>query len=201
MILMPHRCKRPTGVVGFCAPPMPGRAKVDAVDARAMNEAFSAVYEELRRMASALRRADPAATINPTALVNEAWLKLAVSPPAGVESPLHFKRIAARAMRQVLVEAARRRRSAKRDGGAPLVAFDDDINGAGAITDNLIELDEALSDLAKLSARQAQMIEYRFFGGLDVADTARLLDISEATVLRDWRAARAWLAGAIRRGR
>lgn len=163
-----------------------------------MNEAFSLVYEELRRLASALRRADPAATINPTALVNEAWLKMAASPPAGVESPLHFKRIAARAMRQVLVESARRRRSTKRDAGAPLITFDEELNGA-TFVDDILRLDDALTDLARLSERQAQMVECRFFGGFDVAETAVLLNVSEATVLRDWRAAKAWLAGALRK--
>lgn len=171
---------------------MPERAR-DA-DAAAVNHAFSVVYEELRRMAGALRRRDPAATLNPTALVNEAWLKLAASPPAGIASLLHFKRIAARAMRQVLVESARRRHSAKRGSGAALVTFDEEIDPAAAWTGNVIGLDEALDDLARLNPRHAQMVEYRFFGGFDVSETATLLDVSEATVLRDWRAARAWLA-------
>jgi RNA polymerase sigma factor (TIGR02999 family) len=170
-------------------------------EVRAMNDAFSLVYEELRRLASAVCRSDPAATINPTALVNEAWLKMAASPPAGVASPLHFKRIAARAMRQVLVEAARRRQSAKRGGGNPLVTFDESSSEAAGWTDDLVGLDEALTDLARLSERQAQLIECRFFGGLDVAETAALLNVSEATIMRDWRAAKAWLAGALRRAR
>src|SRR5579863_4579347 len=86
---------------------------------------FSVTYEELRRLASAVRRGDPSATLNPTALVNEAWLKLANSPEIAVASPLHFKRIAARAMRQVLVDAARRRNADKRGGGVEItVSFD-----------------------------------------------------------------------------
>jgi RNA polymerase sigma-70 factor, ECF subfamily len=178
-------------------PPQPTRG----VDSIAMDQAFSLVYEELRRMASALRRRDPAATLNPTALVNEAWLKLAASPPSGLASPLHFKRIAARAMRQVLIEAARRRQSSKRDAGARLVTFDEELGATASWSSDLLGLDEALQDLARISARQAQMVECRFFGGLDVSETAALLDVSEATLLRDWRAAKAWLATRLTRER
>jgi len=166
-----------------------------------IDEAFSLVYEELRRLAAAVRRDHPNATLSPTALVNEAWLKLAAFPPAQFTSDLHFKRIAARAMRQVLVEAARRRKAVKRGGAERFVAFDQTLGIAATWGDDLLGLDDALADLARISPRQAQMVEYRFFGGLDVAETAALLEISEATVLRDWRAAKAWLAGAIRRRR
>jgi RNA polymerase sigma factor (TIGR02999 family) len=159
-----------------------------------IDQVFSLVYEELRRIAGSVRRRDPAATLNPTALVNEAWLKLAASPPAGVQSPLHFKRIAARAMRQVLIEAARRRQTSKRGAGAVLVTFDESLGPLESWSHDLIGLDDALKELAQLSPRQARLIECRFFGGMDVAETAALLEVSEATVLRDWRAARAWLA-------
>ena len=160
---------------------------------RALDNLFSAAYEELRRLAASVRRNDPAATLSPTALVNEAWLKLADSPAVADTSPLHFKRIAARAMRQVLVEAARRRTADKRGGGAAVVTFDDAI-GSVTTADDVLGLDAALEALAKLEPRQALMVESRFFGGLDVAETAQLLDVSEATVLRDWRAAKAWLS-------
>ncbi|MEO7084830.1 MAG: ECF-type sigma factor [Gemmatimonadaceae bacterium] len=152
----------------------------------------------MRRLAASVRRSDANATLSPTGLVNEAWLKLRASPWVARTSPLHFKRIAARAMRQVLVEAARRRRSEKRGGGLALETFDETIDGAvdASMTtaDELIALDEALTDLARIQPRQATLVESRFFGGLDVAETAQLLEISESTVLRDWRAARAWLA-------
>ena len=129
----------------------------EALDKRgALDHLFSVTYEELRRLASSVRRSHPSANLSPTTLVNEAWLKLAGTPECASTSPLHFKRIAARAMRQVLIEAARRRNADKRGGG-------------------------------------------RFFGGLDVSETAALLGVSEATVLRDWRAARAWLAHELRR--
>jgi RNA polymerase sigma factor (TIGR02999 family) len=167
-------------------------------DERALDALFSATYEELRRLAASVRRGDPSSTLSPTALVNEAWLKLRESPGVSRTSRLHFKRIAARAMRQVLIEAARRRRANKRGGGATLVTFDESMGEAAAYTDDLLALDEALEDLARIQPRQATLVESRFFGGLDVAETAELLDVSESTVLRDWRAAKAWLAHELR---
>jgi RNA polymerase sigma factor (TIGR02999 family) len=167
-------------------------------DARTLDDLFSATYEELRRLASSVRRGDPSATLSPTALVNEAWLKLRESPWVAHTSRVHFKRIAARAMRQVLIEAARRRRAGKRGGGVALVTFDESLNQAAAGAEDLLALDEALDDLARIQPRQATLVESRFFGGLDIAETAELLDISESTVLRDWRAARAWLAHELR---
>jgi RNA polymerase sigma factor (TIGR02999 family) len=171
-------------------------------DRAALDALFALTYEELRRLATVVRRGDASATLSPTALVNEAWLKLAGSPHLGSTSRLHFKRIAARAMRQVLIEAARRRNAGKRAAGAgtALVTLDESV-GHGAITpQDVLALDAALDDLARISPRQAQLIEARFFGGLDVAETAELLDVSEATVLRDWRAARAWLTHELRKG-
>ena len=119
----------------------------------------------------------------------------------GATSPLHFKRIAARAMRQVLIEAARRRQARKRGGDAEaaIVTFDEAVHGRAASAEGLLELDAALRKLARMEPRQATMVEVRFFGGLDVTDTARVLGVSEATILRDWRAARAWLARELRR--
>lgn len=166
-------------------------------DSSALDHLFSVTYEELRRLAASVGRADPSATLSPTALVNEAWLKLAGNPRVADTSPLHFKRIAARAMRQVLIEAARRRHADKRGAGAVVVTFDESIVGAAG-TDNLLELDAALEALAQLSPRQAALVESRFFGGLDVAEAAELLGVSEATALRDWRAAKAWLARELR---
>lgn len=170
-------------------------------DVQALNDLFSAAYEELRRLAATVRRNDPSATLSPTALVNEAWLKLAHSPWVARTSRVHFKRIAARAMRQVLIEAARRRRADKRGGGGAIVTFDESLGVPANGTDDLIALDEALTDLARIEPRQATLVESRFFGGLDVAETAQLLDVSESTVLRDWRAAKAWLAHELRNGR
>ena len=139
------------------------------------------------------------ATLSPTALVNEAWIKLAKSPEIGATSRLHFKRIAARAMRQILVEAARHRRAEKRGGGAEItVCFDDAFQKKPSGGDAILALNTALDALAEMNPRQAVMVESRFFGGLDVPETAALLKVSEATVLRDWRAAKAWLAHELR---
>jgi RNA polymerase sigma factor (TIGR02999 family) len=171
-----------------------------ADDRRALDDLFSAAYEELRRLAASVRRSDPRATLGPTALVNEAWLKLAASPQLAYTSRLHFKRIAARAMRQVLVEAARRRRAEKRGGGSAVVTFDEGLVPDTSTEDDVLALDGALDALARISPRQATLVESRFFAGLDVAETAALLGVSEATALRDWRAARAWLAHELRAG-
>ena len=168
---------------------------------RELDYLFSVTYEELRRLASTVRRSDPGATLSPTTLVNEAWLKLASSPRFASASRLHFKRIAARAMRQVLIEAARRRHASKRGGGGTLITFDESSGMSLNCGQELLTLDAALDQLARMNPRQALMVESRFFGGFDVAETAVLLDVSEATVLRDWRAAKAWLARELRRSR
>ena len=168
------------------------------IDPMALDAIFSATYEELRRLAATVRRSDANATLSPTTLVNEAWLKLSRNPPAGIDSELHFKRIAARAMRQILVESARKRSAMRHGGGSAFVTLDDDIDHTNVAAEELLALDDALTGLARLNPRQATMIEARFFGGLDVTETAKLLGISEATVLRDWRAARAWLSVELR---
>lgn len=168
-------------------------------DREGLDRLFTATYQELRRLASSVGRDDPGLTLSPTALVNEAWIKLTASPPQSPLSRLHFTRIAARAMRQVLVEAARKRNAQKRGDGRALVTFDGALGAAPADADDVLHLDEALEKLARLSPRQAMMIECRFFGGLDAAETAALLKVSEATVLRDWRAARAWLGAELGR--
>jgi RNA polymerase sigma factor (TIGR02999 family) len=178
----------------------PGELGVTPAERRALDHLFSLAYEELRRLASSVKRSDPNASLSPTTLVHEAWLKLANSPHLAVTSRLHFKRIAARAMRQILVEAARRRNAYKRGGSeALMVVFDDSLDEAASGGDALLALDTALNDLARMSPRQAMLVESRFFAGLDIGETAALLEVSEATVLRDWRAAKAWLANELRR--
>ncbi len=169
---------------------------------RALDDLFSVTYEELRRLAASVKRGDQSATLSPTALVNEAWLKLASSPRFASTSRLHFKRIAARAMRQVLVEAARRRHANKRGGpDANVVPLDDSNDAASWTGEDVLALDRALDELARIEPRQALMVESRFFGGLDTTETAALLEVSEATILRDWRAAKAWLAHELRQAR
>jgi RNA polymerase sigma factor (TIGR02999 family) len=169
-----------------------GRDRLDAC--------YTAAYEELRRLASMVGRHRGQAALNPTTLLHEAWLKLARSPEFASESSLHFKRIAARAMRQVLVEAGRRRHARKRGAAAEVVhlTFDDDAFGV-TTSGHLVELDDALTELSRLSVRQAQVVEARFFGGLTVPEIAESLGVSEVTVMRDWRAARAWLMAALGR--
>ena len=165
------------------------------VDRDALDYLFSVTYEELRGLAAAVKSGDPGATLNPTTLVHEAWIKLANSPAFLSTSRLHFKRIAARAMRQLLVESARRRGSRKRGGGgeAAFVVFDESLDQPAPCAQDVVKLDAALDQLARVNPRHALMVESRFFGGLDVRETAELLEVSEATIQRDWRAARAWL--------
>jgi RNA polymerase sigma-70 factor, ECF subfamily len=154
---------------------------------------FDITYEELRRLARHLVRRDPRATINPTGLVSEAWLRLKRSPSFEATSPLHFKRIATRAMRRVLTDSARRRQAERRGGEDALrVTLGDDL--AHPATEELVlALDEAIDRLATLESRQAEIIELHYFGGMEFKEIVELLAISESTAMRDWRAARAWL--------
>ena len=162
---------------------------------------FSLVYEELRRLAYSVKRNDASATLNPTALVHEAWLKLANAPQMNGASPLHFKRIAARAMRQVLVDAARRRSAEKRHVAAALVEFDETLGHGMSSAEDVVALDDALQELEILDPRRAAGIEARFFGGFTAVEIGQLLDISEETVLADWRGARAWLGYRLQKAR
>jgi RNA polymerase sigma factor (TIGR02999 family) len=194
--VMPVRNRRWTGSFE------PQEQPETAEERRLLDDLFSLTYEELRRLASSVRRSDPGASLSPTTLVNEAWIKLAASPQFATTSRPHFKRIAARAMRQVLVEAARRRNADKRGGGVAItLRLGDALEDIGSCSKDLLALDSALEQLGKIQPRQAMMVESRFFGGLDISETASLLNISEATVLRDWRAAKAWLAHELRQAR
>ncbi len=163
-----------------------------------VEDLFGATYEELRRLASAVKGRDRCVTLNPTALVHEAWIKLSAQPGMTAVSELHFKRTAARAMRQVLIEAARKRNALKRGGGGMAVLTTDFQGAASEVGEELVALDDLLTDLGRMNARQAAVVESRFFGGLEIPEIADLLNVSEATVLRDWRAARAWLAQGLR---
>jgi RNA polymerase sigma factor (TIGR02999 family) len=189
---------RASNMAGEEWPALPAQTQRDEFDLL-----FAAAYDELRRLARSMRQATPAAALSPTTLVNEAWLKLAGSAGLTWESPLHFKRIAAQAMRQLLIGEARRRSALKRQHGAALViTFSEELPvaaAAGCGLDELLLLETALGELARLSPRQAAIVESRFFGGLEVAETAGLLGVSEATVARDWRVAKAWLSRELRR--
>src|SRR5277367_4564540 len=130
----------------------PERIEVPTAKREALDQLFSLTYEELRRLASSVKRGDPSVTLSPTALVNEAWLKLSKSPGFASASRLHFKRIAARAMRQLLIEAARRRNANKRGGGGDVtVSFDDSFDEKPASGKGLLALDTALDELARMN--------------------------------------------------
>lgn len=163
-------------------------------DQAALDEVFTLVYGELHRLAHAHRvRWEGDYTLNTTALVHEAYVKLADSGSVTWKDRNHFMALAATAMRQILVNYAQRRRAAKRGGDQKRVPLDD-ANPVGAeIAEEVLALDEALQRLGKVSERQAQVVEARFFAGLPIEDTAQALGISPATVKRDWNLASAWL--------
>lgn len=158
------------------------------------DDAFLRLYGELRQIADRmLRREAPGHTLQPTALVNEAWLKLSGHAASTQMSRGHYLALAARAMRQVLVEYARRRRSHKRGGDLPVITLADDQLGMSMPLDELISLDDALARLAIRDERLARVVEMRFFAGLEEDEIAKVLEVTTRTVQRDWVKARAWL--------
>src|SRR5688572_7494773 len=162
-----------------------------AGDNEALDRLMPLVYEDLRRVARRqLDREGGGHTLQTTALIHEAYLKLAGGGAVGATSRAHFLAIAARAMRQVLVDYARRRKAAKRGGGVISVTLGDEAQPTDASAEDLLSLDDALQ---QLDPRQRQVIECRFFGGMEEKDIAEALGISERTVRRDWVKARAWL--------
>lgn len=163
---------------------------------------FAIAYEELKRLAFSVRRQEQRITLSPTALVHEAFLRLASAHGLVPESRTHFMATAARAMRRVLIDIARRQHAAKRGDVPVLVSLDE--AGESAIemaAEAILALDEALETLARNDPRAALVVQYRFFGGLTGSEIAVALDVSESTVEREWRFARAWLAGELRSGR
>lgn len=158
-----------------------------------LEEIFPLVYDELRRLAGMVRGGSAGATLCTTALVHEAYLKLLPSDGANYHDKVHFFRVAARAMRQVLVDAARRRLADKRGGGKFAVTFDEGLHGEIMQAEHVIALEDALAELEAMNERQAHVVECRFYAGLSVEETASALDVSAPTVKRDWRTARAWL--------
>jgi RNA polymerase sigma factor (TIGR02999 family) len=152
------------------------------------------VYQELRRLAAAyLRREKPGQTLQPTALVHEAYLRLLKDRPDRWQNRAHFCAIAAHSMRQILIERARARGAAKRGGVRQRITLDDRLVAGGDRSIDLLALDEALVRLAELDPDQARLVELRFFGGLTVEETAAAMEISPATVKRHWTVAKAWL--------
>ncbi|HSE12568.1 MAG TPA: ECF-type sigma factor [Rudaea sp.] len=155
---------------------------------------FARVYQELRRIARGQRRAAGSpATLDTTALVHEVYLKLHAAPEATGVDRAHFLSLAARAMRQVLIDHARSRFRLKRGNAVAITTLHD---AAGAATPDMVDLvalDAALNELAVIDPRAGQLVEWRVFGGLDIAEIARMQDLTERTVFRDWRRARAFL--------
>jgi RNA polymerase sigma factor (TIGR02999 family) len=162
-------------------------------DGSMLDALFPHVYAELKRLARGARAGRAGETLNTTALVHEAYLKLVPSAGSDWQGRAHFFGVAARAMRQLLVDAARRRGRAKRGGGGGAVTFEEGAHAAPTPAEELLALDEALDRLAALDPRQARVVEHRFFAGLTAQETAAVLGVSVPTVERDWRAARAWL--------
>jgi RNA polymerase sigma factor (TIGR02999 family) len=171
-----------------------------AGDQTALERLTPLVYDELRRMARRhMRKERPGNTLQTTALVHEAYLRLVDAKSAERKDRAQFFALSSQIMRRILVDAARARASAKRGGGVEHVGHSEEVN-LDEIAENSsqrsaqwLALDEALNDLAAIDPRKARVIELRFFGGLSVEETAEVLKISPQSVMRDWKLARAWL--------
>jgi RNA polymerase sigma factor (TIGR02999 family) len=166
-------------------------------DEKATSQLMPLVYDELRRLAASyLRRERPGQTLQATALVHEAYVRLISEKAHNWQNRTHFLAIAALSMRQILVQRARSRRAAKRGGDPARITLDEQLLPAAQNAPDeidLVALDAALDRLAALNQRQAKIVELRYFGGLSVEEAAETLRISPATVKRDWTLARAWL--------
>jgi RNA polymerase sigma factor (TIGR02999 family) len=165
-------------------------------DSSAADRLFPLVYDELRALAAHMFERQPANhTLQPTALVHDAFIRLVGQPAGAFKSRAHFMAVAAKAMRQILTDHARRRNAQKRGGDWSQITIDDSAlarDGHNASID-VLALDETLQALAKLDERKARVVELRFFGGLTSEETAEALGVSRATVADDWTVARAWL--------
>ena len=167
---------------------------VEAGDRSAVDRLFAAVYQELRTLAGQFFRREPEGnTLQPTALVHEAYVKLVDQAGVDWHGRTHFFAVAAQAMRRILVDHARRRGAAKRGGRGKRVQLDADLLPGIAPNDDLLAVDEALTKLAELDPRQAQLVELRFFAGLSVAEAAEVLGMSKRSAEREWTMVRAWL--------
>lgn len=170
-------------------------------DIEARDALIPLVYDELRRVAKknlAGQRSDH--TLQATALVHEAYLRLVNRKAANWQGRTHFFALAAQMMRQILVDHARMHNAEKRGGGALTLVLEDDVAGKPEMNLDLIGLDKAMKQLASLDSRQSQIVELRFFGGLSIEEAARVVDISPATAKREWATARVWLHHAMETG-
>jgi RNA polymerase sigma factor (TIGR02999 family) len=172
-----------------------------AGDSSAIDKLAPLVYAQLHKVAHRqLRRERQEHTLNSTALVHEAYLKLVGQKDTSWQDRAHFFAIGGRIMRRILVDYARASHREKRGGGAVMLALDEHLDAAGEKSLQLIALDDALNDLERLDPQQSRVVELRFFAGLSIDETAEALHVSKATVNRDWVTARAWLLREIRRG-
>jgi RNA polymerase sigma-70 factor (ECF subfamily) len=163
-------------------------------DSGALDQLMPIVYSELRAVAARyLRRERQDHTLQPTALVNETYLRLIDQKQANWQNRAHFVGVAAQMMRRILVDHAKSRNRAKRGGGASRVQLDDAVALGEERADDLVELDQALTALAAFDERKSRVVEMKYFGGLSVEETAEVLQISTVTVARDWKLAKAWL--------
>ena len=170
-------------------------------DERALEELVPLVYGELRRLARRhLSHERPGHTLQPTALVHEAYLRLAGQRQENFEGRTHFLRVAAQIMRRILVDHARKHKASKRGGEACRLSLDEALEAPGGQGVDLVALDQALKELEQLDPQQSRIVELRYFGGLSIAETATAAGVSPATVKRDWVTARAWLRRQIGRG-
>jgi len=170
-------------------------------DERALDQLIRAVEHQLRRIARrAMGQERPDDTLQPTALVNEAYLRLVDMKQVSWTDRAHFFALTARLMRRILVDRARARRTAKRGGLLQTVTLNEEIIPGSALQPDLVALDDALERLAGVDPRRSQVVELRFFGGMDADEIAEVLQVSRATVRRDWTLARTWLFRELRRG-
>jgi len=174
--------------------------QIQAGDKDAANKLLPQVYEEFRHLAQFyLRQERPNHTLQPTALVHEAYLKLVDQSRVNWQGRTHFFAVAAQAMRRILVDHARHHLRQKRGGGAQRITLDEAVALSPKREEDVVALDEALEKLAALDARQAKVVELRFFAGLSVEEVAQALGVSKRTVEADWTMARAWLLRELQR--
>ena len=170
-------------------------------DKKAMDQLMPLVYQQLHRLARRrLVQEGPGHTLQTTALVHEAYLRLVGQKKSRWQNRAHFYAIAAQMMRRVLVDYARNRRCAKRGGGAQKMSFDEMMVVSGGNAASVVAVDEALTTLAQIDERKSKMVELRFFGGLSIEETAAVLGVSTDTIRRDWTFTKVWLQRAINGG-
>jgi len=170
-------------------------------DREALEELTPLVYRELKKLAeSYLRRERPGHTLQPTALAHEAYIKLIDQQSVRWQNRAHFFGIAAQAMRRILVDHARARLAGKRGSGGAAVSLDEAVDVSDQRADQLVALDDALKRLAQLDPKRGRVVELKYFGGMTLEETAEVLGVSRAKVVREWRMAKAWLYGELNKG-